>query len=152
MRTMWTIVFVLAACGGGQSEKPDRNGPIEQAEMPPPPGKSGQPSATPAPAPEATSKSAAEDADQLNKQGKESMYANKFDDAELKFRSALALDPKPVYAFDLCVAQYSLGKFGEAMRACNIASASPETTLADKAKKLIVKIQDEAKKQGITLP
>jgi hypothetical protein len=118
---MWTVVFVIAACGGAKSEKA---APAE-------PAPAAAPAATAEPA--ATSKSAAEDADQLNKQGKESMFGNQFADAELKFRSALALDPKPIYAFNLCVAEFSLGKLADAKTACKTAAASPEAPLAEKA-------------------
>lgn len=128
MRMVWSVVFVIAACGGGKSEK-----------------------ASPA-APVATSKSAAEDADQLSKQGKDSMFAGKYDDAELKFRSALALDPKPVYAFNLCVAEFQLGKFADAKTACKTAASGADAAVADKATKMLAKIDDEAKKQGIALP
>lgn len=136
MRMLWSVVFVLAACGGGNSDKAA--------------DKTVEPIAPAMPAP--TSKTATEDAAKLNEQGKESMFANKYDDAEVKFRSALALDPKPLYAFNLCVSQYSLGKFGEANQACKTASTSPDAAIAGKANKMLEKIANEAKAQGVTLP
>jgi len=135
MRMLWSVMFALAACGGSQ--------------------KAAEPTAPAAPAPAApapVSKTAADDAAKLNEQGKEAMFANQPDDAEVKFRSALALDAQPLYAFNLCVAQYTLGKLGEANQACKTASAAPDAALAGKANKMLEKIADEAKKQGITLP
>lgn len=138
MRTLCSLAFVLAACGGGASEKA------------PAPRGAGEPIAPAMPAP--TSKTAAEDAAKLNEDGKQAMFGNDVDGAEVKFRSALALDPQPLYAFNLCVAQLTLGKLADAQAACKTAAASPDAALAAKASKMLEKVADEAKAQGVALP
>ncbi len=140
MRAMWSVVFVLAACGGGKSNVKTSETASEKTTAAAPTG----------PAP--VSDAAASDAAKLNEDGKQSMFANKTEDAEVKFRSALALDPKPLYAFNLCVAQFQLGKLAEAKTACKSAAAAPDEALAGKATKMLAKIDDEAKKQGVALP
>lgn len=146
MKTLWSVVFVIAACGGGKTEKA---APAEPA-PPAAPAEAAAPAAPAAPA--AASANAAQDAAKLNDEGKQAMFGNKAEDAEVKFRSALALDPKPLYAFNLCVAQFTQGKLGEAKGACKTAAGAPDAALAAKASKMLEKIDAEAKKQGITLP
>ncbi|MBL9014305.1 MAG: hypothetical protein JNL83_09015 [Myxococcales bacterium] len=145
MRTLWSVVFVIAACGGGKSEQA---GPVAPAE----PAASADPAAAPAAPSAPAAPAAAADAAKLNDEGKQAMFGDKAADAEVKFRSALALDPQPLYAFNLCVAQLALGRFGDAKTACKTAAAAPDAALAGKANKLLQKIDAEAKKQGITLP
>jgi hypothetical protein len=70
-----------------------------------------------------------------------------------KFTDAMTLDPKPIYAFNLCVADYTLGKLGEARQACKASlAAKPDDQLAGKVNKMLEKIDAEAKKQGVALP
>lgn len=133
MRTLWSVVFVVAACGGGtKSEKTT-------------PDKAAAPAAP-------VNANAAADAAKLGDEGKQAIFDNNYEDAEVKFRAALALDPKPVYAFDLCVAEFQLGKFADAKTACKTAAGGADSGVAEKATKMLAKIDDEAKKQGIALP
>lgn len=150
MKTLWSIVLVLAACGGGKSDQATT--PADPGASPAPPTAPAGDTAPAAAAPVATSSTAAADAAKLNDEGKQAMFANKYEDGAVKFRAAIALDPKPLYSFNLCVAEYSLGKFGDAKRACKTAAATPEAPLAEKATKMLAKIDAEAQKQGIALP
>lgn len=96
--------------------------------------------------------SQAEIAAQLNEEGKELMYADKFDEAAKKFAEAVARVPEAKYFVNLCAAQLQVGKLNEALTACNAVELnSPSPDQRDRAKKLLTKIREEAQKQGVQL-
>jgi hypothetical protein len=89
---------------------------------------------------------------QLNDEGKELMFQNKFAEASAKFREAVARVQEAKYFFNLCTSLYQEGKFDEAMTACNaVDKNSPSDELKTKNEKLIGRIRDEAKAQNIEL-
>ena len=89
---------------------------------------------------------------QLNEEGKELMFQNKFAEASAKFREAVARVAEAKYFFNLCTSLYQEGKFDEAMTACNaVEKNSPSAELKGKNDKLIGRIQEEAKAQNIEL-
>ncbi len=94
----------------------------------------------------------AEIAARLNEEGKQLMYAEKYAEAAAKFRDASARAPEAKYFFNLCTANFQLGKFDEALTACNAAeNHSPTADQSQKISKLVQAIGEEAKKQGIEL-
>lgn len=100
----------------------------------------------------AAAESQADIANRENEEGKELMFAGKYTDASAKFRDAVARVPEPKYFYNLCLAMYQEGKFGEALTACNSADkANTEPGLKDTVVKLQTKIRDEAKAQGLDL-
>ncbi|HEU0034072.1 MAG TPA: hypothetical protein VFQ53_25770 [Kofleriaceae bacterium] len=93
--------------------------------------------------------SQAEIASNLNEEGKQLMYGQKYAEASAKFREAVARVPEAKYFFNLCLSLYQEGKFGEALTACDAVhknNATPEQN--GKADKLATKIKEEAKAQG----
>jgi len=96
--------------------------------------------------------SEAELAAKLDAEGKELMFASKFEEARAKFQGAVAHDPLAIYFFNLCTADYQTGKLGEALEACKqIATKHPAASVQAKADKLIQRIRDEAKAQHLKL-
>lgn len=94
----------------------------------------------------------AEIAARLNEEGKELMFDGKFAEATAKFRDASARSNEPGHFFNLCTSLFQEGKFSEAMTACNAASNNnPAPELQGKVDKLVGKIEEEAKKQGVPL-
>lgn len=94
----------------------------------------------------------AELAAKLNDEGKDLMYDGKFAEASAKFRDAVARVPEPKYFFNLCTSLYQEGKFSDAMTACGgVGKNNPTPDLDAKAKKMIERIETEAKAQNITL-
>jgi hypothetical protein len=94
----------------------------------------------------------AELAAKLNDEGKDLMYDGKFEAASAKFRDAVARVPEPKYFFNLCTSLYQEGKFSDAMTACGgVGKNNPTPDLDAKAKKMIERIETEAKAQNITL-
>jgi hypothetical protein len=88
----------------------------------------------------------------LNEEGKAAMYAQNYGDATAKFRQAVARVPEPTYFFNLCLALYQEGKFGEAMVACEATTKNDApAALVAKAQKMLARIRDEARRQGIEL-
>lgn len=99
----------------------------------------------------AHAQSQAEIAAKLNEEGKALMFANKYGEATAKFRAAVARVPEPGYFINLCTSLFHEGKFGEAITACNaVANSNPSGEQRGKADKLVLKIKDEAKAQGIS--
>jgi len=99
-----------------------------------------------------TSPSQAEIAAKLNEEGKAEMYADHFDNAAKKFGEAAARVPEPKYLFNLGTALFQLGRFSEAQVALQtVLASSPPEPLAAKARKLLERLEQEAKAQGITL-
>jgi len=95
---------------------------------------------------------AAELAAKLNDEGKELMFASKYDDARAKFEGAVAHDPLAIYLFNLCTADFQTGRFTEALAACNqVAAKHPTAAVQAKTDKLIQRIKEEAKAQHIKL-
>ena len=92
----------------------------------------------------------AELADKLNEEGKELLYAGKFAEASAKFRDAVARVSEPKYFINLCASLLQEAKFSEALTNCNaVANNNPTPDQRGKADKLIARIHEEAKKQGI---
>jgi Flp pilus assembly protein TadD len=94
----------------------------------------------------------AEIAAKLVEEGKEAMMKRDYALATTKFREAVARAPEPQYYVNLCVSLYSEGKFGEANTACRTALQNkPTEAVKQKAEKMIEKIREEARKQGISI-
>ena len=92
----------------------------------------------------------AELAAKLNEEGKELLYAGKYAEASAKFRDAVARVSEPKYFINLCASLLQEAKFSEALTNCNaVANNNPTPDQRTKADKLISKINEEAKKQGI---
>jgi tetratricopeptide (TPR) repeat protein len=107
-------------------------------------------SATQEPPKPESSASQAEIAAKLNEEGKAEMYASRFDNAAKKFQEAVAHVPEPKYSFNLGTALFQLGRFDEAQTALRaLRTLSPSEQLALKAKKLLEKIDQERKAQGL---
>jgi len=81
------------------------------------------------------------------------------DDAELEapvlsdpHREAVARVPEAIYFFNLCLALFQEGRFGEALTACNaVDSNAPSKQLKAKNAKMMARIKDEAKAQGLAI-
>ncbi len=96
--------------------------------------------------------SAADFAWQSDAQGIELMTGQRFEDARVKFRDAVARDPQARYFLDLCTANYQLGKYSEALDACNgVAQNRGTPELKTRADKLMTKIREDAKTKGVSL-
>lgn len=94
----------------------------------------------------------AELAAKLNAEGKDLMYDGKFAEASAKFRDAVARVPEPKYFFNLCTSLYQEGKFSDAMTACGgVGKNNPTADLDSKAKKMMERIETEAKAQNVPL-
>jgi hypothetical protein len=100
----------------------------------------------------AHAQSQAEIAAKLNEEGKELMYADKYAEAAKKFQEAVARVPEAKYFVNLCTARLQEGKLDEALTACNaVGLNNPSPDQKTRADKLIEKINEEAKKQGLEL-
>ncbi|HTR54551.1 MAG TPA: proline-rich domain-containing protein [Kofleriaceae bacterium] len=96
----------------------------------------------------------AEIAARENDEGKQLMFADppKYAEASAKFQDAVARVPEAKYFFNLCTSRYQEGKFGEALTACNaVEKNGASDELKGKTLKLVDRIKDEAKAQGIDL-
>lgn len=99
----------------------------------------------------AYAQSQAEIAERLNEEGKQLMFAEKYAEASAKFQDAHSRVPEPKYFFNHCTSLFQEGKFGEALTACNAADKNADARLKEKIAKLVQRIQDEAKTQGVDL-
>ncbi len=100
----------------------------------------------------AYAESQADIASKLNDEGKDAMYAQNFAQASAKFREAVARVPEPKYFFNLCTSLFQEGKFDEAVTACNaVGNNKPAPDLQAKTDKLVGRIKEEAKNQGLEL-
>jgi hypothetical protein len=99
----------------------------------------------------ALAESQAEIANRLNEEGKQLMFAEKYAEASAKFQDAHGRVPEPKYFFNHCTSLYQEGKFGEALTACNAADKNADDKLKAKIAKLVDKIHETAKEQGIAL-
>jgi tetratricopeptide (TPR) repeat protein len=94
----------------------------------------------------------AELAAKANQDGVDLMLKSKYADAAAKFKDAFARDPQAKYVFNLCTADYQLGRFDEALTACSSVEKLQTTAeLQAKTEKLIQKIKDEAAAQHLEL-
>jgi hypothetical protein len=94
----------------------------------------------------------AERATRLNDEGKDLMVHDQFADAAKKFQEAVAEVPEAKYYANLCTALLQIGKLDEALSACNkVEINSPTPEQKARAEKLIALINEEAKKQKLTL-
>ncbi|HMG57116.1 MAG TPA: protein kinase [Kofleriaceae bacterium] len=104
------------------------------------------------PEPPVASRSQAEIAAQLNEEGKNLMYADKYTAAAAKFQEAVARVPEAKYFVNLCTARLQEGKLDEALTACNAVELNaPTADQRRKATRLIQLINDEARKQNLEL-
>lgn len=88
-------------------------------------------------------------ANTFNEEGKDELYANHFDKAARKFQDAAARVPDPKCFLNLGVALFQMGHFDEAQTALHaVLESSPPEALARKAKKLLDRIAQEARRQG----
>ena len=100
----------------------------------------------------ATAESQSDIAARVNAEGEKLLAAKRFADASGKFREACARVPLPRYFYNLCESLDDEGKFSEALTACQASLQNdPPAELAAKARSLIAKIHDEAKRQNIRL-
>lgn len=100
----------------------------------------------------ALAQSQAEIAEKLNQEGKELMYSNNYAEASKKFQEAVARVPEAKYFFNLCVSRANEGRLDEAITACNAVDLnSPSTELKGKKEKMVTKINEMAKSQGVEL-
>jgi hypothetical protein len=99
----------------------------------------------------ALAESQAEIAARLNEEGKQLMFEEKYGLASAKFQDAHSRVPEPKYFYNHCLSLTQEGKFGEALTACNAADKNADAKLKDKIGKLVGRIHEEAKKQGIAL-
>jgi hypothetical protein len=101
----------------------------------------------------AYAQSQAEIADRLNEEGKTLMRGNQYAEASKKFQEAVARVPEPKYFFNLCVSRTSEGLLDDAITACRAVDVNnPPAELKAKTDKMIEKINDIAKSQGIPPP
>lgn len=95
----------------------------------------------------------AEIAAQVNEEGKQLMFGQRYAEASAKFREAVARVPEPTYFFNLCTSLFQEGKFSEALTSCNaVAKNQPTPELGAKTRKLADKIHAAARREGIDLP
>jgi len=101
----------------------------------------------------AYAESQAEIAENLNKEGRQLLFENKYPEATAKFRQAIARVPaEPKYFLNLCVSLFYEGKFGEALTACNaVGNNNPSAEQRTKADQLTERIHKEAKAQGVSV-
>lgn len=100
----------------------------------------------------AFAQSQAEIAEKLNQEGKELMYSNNYPEASKKFQEAVARVPEAKYFFNLCVSRANEGRLDEAITACNAVDLNnPSAELKGKKEKMVGKINDMAKSQGVEL-
>ena len=100
----------------------------------------------------ALAQSQAEIANKLNEEGKELMYADKYAEAAKKFQEAVARVPEAKYFVNLCAARLQIGELDVALTACNAVDRNnPTPDQKSRADKLIVRINEEAKKQNLEL-
>ncbi|HEY5924822.1 MAG TPA: hypothetical protein VIV11_24245 [Kofleriaceae bacterium] len=99
----------------------------------------------------AYAESQAEIAARLNEEGKQLMFAEKYAEASAKFQDAHGRVPEPKYFFNHCTSLTAEGKFGEALTACNAADKNADAKLKEKIAKLVDKIKETAKQQGVDL-
>ena len=91
---------------------------------------------------------------QLVEAGNAAMLASppRYEEALRLYEKATAYDPQPRALLNLGVAAFQLGRFGQADTAVRAAlAASPPEPLAGKARKMLERIHQEAKNQGIAL-
>ncbi|HUJ61173.1 MAG TPA: hypothetical protein VLX92_21865 [Kofleriaceae bacterium] len=86
-----------------------------------------------------------------NAEGEKLLAAKKPAQASEKFRDAAARVPEPRYFYNLCDSLDQEGKFGDAITACNAAIKAGPSPYDARAKALIEKIKDEARRQKIEL-
>ncbi len=97
------------------------------------------------PSPQARAKS-------LNDEGKALLFATppNYDGASMKFRQAIVLSPEGRFYFNLCVALYQQGDFGNALMACQaVAPNGADDKNKKNASDLIDKIKQQMKNQGM---
>jgi hypothetical protein len=98
----------------------------------------------------AMAQSNAERAAQLNDEGKALMQGQQFAQASERFRQAITLSAEGRFYFNLCVALYQQGEFGNALTACKAVEANgADAALKGKTDKMIGKVKEEIRKLGI---
>jgi hypothetical protein len=93
-------------------------------------------------------------ADSLNEEGKTLLFAvpPNYQGASDKFRQAIVLSSEGRFYFNLCLAEYSMGDFGNALMACQAVggtAAPADEKVQGNASDLLVKIKEQMRKQGM---
>src|SRR5262245_57090972 len=87
----------------------------------------------------AQAESQAEIAARLNDEGKQFLAVKNYASAAEKFQDAHSRVPEPKYFYNHGLALAALGKYGEALVACNAAEKNAEPKLKDKVAELRLK-------------
>ncbi len=93
-------------------------------------------------------------ADALNEEGKQLLFAQpaNYQGASEKFRQAIVLSSEGRFYFNLCLAEYQMGDFGNALMACQAVggqAAPADDKVQKNASDLLVKIKDQMRQQGM---
>jgi hypothetical protein len=93
-------------------------------------------------------------ADSLNDEGKQLLFAQppNYQGASEKFRQAIVLSSEGRFYFNLCLAEYSMGDFGNALMACQAVggqAAPADDKIMKNAGDLLVKIKEQMRQQGM---
>ena len=94
----------------------------------------------------------AQRANALNEEGRTLMFASppKYADAAAKFRQAIVLSPEGRFYYNLCIALYSTGDFGNALMSCQAVEPNgADEHLKAKVDKLIEKVKSVMRQQGM---
>lgn len=162
-RVVKLVALLLVGCGSGKPKPP----PVvldDPSSTPTPTATPVEPPPAPEPEPTAPTKLSDDELEtpakgtgeqegiawKSNADGIALVRAAKFADASAKFRDAVARVPHAAYFFNLSVALYREGKYGEALTACNaIANNDPTAALTAKADAQRNRILWDAKQQQI---
>jgi serine/threonine-protein kinase len=90
-------------------------------------------------------------AERLNEEGKNAMYGDRYEEAASLFERAIALSPKAKFFNNLGTARYQMGHLDSAVAALRQARATGTDLDRQIADKLLARVEQEAKRQGITL-
>ncbi len=90
-------------------------------------------------------------ADQLAADAKAAMFAEppRYAEAIDKYNQAIVLSPEGKFYFNLCVAYYSIGEFGNALEACDsVERAGADAKLMEKNAKILKQVEDQIRAMG----
>lgn len=106
---------------------------------------------SPATAPTQHGPTQVEIAAKQNAEGVQAMDTRRYAIAVSRFREAAARVPEASYFFNLCMALYLEGRFGEALTACAAARINASAALSAKIEALVAQVRAEAERQHIVL-
>jgi hypothetical protein len=93
----------------------------------------------------------ADQADRLNDEGKKLFAEKDYERAYGKFREAATLSPEGRYFFNMCYALNFLGRYQEAIQACEqVEAAGADKELSDKTRKALASLREKAAAQRAT--